>query len=221
MIVKIYFFDGKKRKFSISHRELTAAISLVVEVVLLDNLEPAFLKAAFPPVLRPERDIGVLLHREITSLLDLFEAFPPTRRQSCGNHRKAVLMSISRSPRQPVFETFQASPAAFRLIFQTRHLAAPFLMVVVVVDDLQTERLRVARALIFPDFILLERVNIGVAVIYIRCHAVLHQAFDDCRRARGAACVKQHFVGSARHFHHEFLFHIFFSQKYKIIQNND
>lgn len=181
MIVKIYFFAGKKRKFSISHRELTAAIQLVVEVVLLDNLEPAFLKAAFPPVLRPERDIGVLLHREITSLLDLFEAFPPTRRQSCGNHRKAVLMSISRSPRQPVFKALQASPAAFGLVFQTCHLAEPSFMVVVVVDDLQTERLRVARALVFPDFVLLEWVNIGIAVIYIRCDAVFHQTFDNRR----------------------------------------
>lgn len=181
MIVKIYFFDGKKRKFSISHRELTAAIQLVVEAILLDNLKSALLEAAFPPVFRPKRDIGVLRHRETTGLFDLFEALPPARRQSCRNHRKAVLMGVSRGPQQPVFKALQASPAAFGLVFQTCHLAEPSFMVVVVVDDLQTERLRVARALVFPDFVLLEWVNIGIAVIYIRCDAVFHQTFDNRR----------------------------------------
>ena len=65
-------------------------------------------------------------------------------------------------------------------------------MVVVVVDDVEAERLGIAGAFVFSDFVFLQREDVRIAIIYSRCDAVLHHAFDDGRRTWRAAGVKQH-----------------------------
>lgn len=56
----------------------------------------------------------------------------------------------------------------------------PVLVVIIGIHDLQSERLRIAGALVLADLVFLLREDVRIAVIYHRCDAVLKQTLYDC-----------------------------------------
>ena len=82
-------------------------------------------------------------------------------------------------------------------------------MVIVGIDDFQAEGLGVSSTFVLADVILFERIDIGIAIIDDGGNAMLHQAFNDGRRARGTTSMEEHSIDSSRYFELEFLlFHI-------------
>ena len=83
-------------------------------------------------------------------------------------------------------------------------------MVIISIYDLKPQRFRIPAALVLPDQILLIGINIGIAIIYDRLYIMSHEMFDNCRRAGGAASMKQYLLLSKRHIKYFLLFaHIF------------
>ena len=86
-------------------------------------------------------------------------------------------------------EALQTAGSPLWLIFHTLYCREPFVMVIVIVHDFQTERFRIPAAFVFPDQIFLLWVNIWIAIKNRRDDATAHQAFYDGRTARGTAGV--------------------------------
>ena len=76
-------------------------------------------------------------------------------------------------------EAFQASAAPLRLVLQTFDGIEPILMVIIRVNDFQTERLRISRAFVLADLIFLKRIYVRITIIYDRSDVVLHHRLDD------------------------------------------
>ena len=53
-------------------------------------------------------------------------------------------------------------------------------MVIIRVNDFQTERLRISRAFVLADLVFLLGIDVGIAIIYYRRDPVLHQRLNDC-----------------------------------------
>lgn len=213
---KINTFDEKvstsykhyrKPALALRYREFTTAKFLVVEAIFVDNFDSSLTQTTPSPVLIPENYIGKLGFCKTSRLLDLLETFPPARGQSGGQNFNAMLMGITRRTQQPVFETLKTTFSPLRLAFQTSHLLPPIFMVVIVVNNLQTKRLGIARAFVFSYLIFLQRKNIGIAVIDNRRNAMLHQAFDDGRRTRRTASVQKHLFLPSGDLYLKLLFH--------------
>jgi hypothetical protein len=67
----------------------------------------------------------------------------------------------------------------------------PVFMVVIGIDNLQTERPGISGAFVFPLDIFLVWIDVGIAVVYDRSDSVLHEILYYCRRTRGAAGVQK------------------------------
>ena len=189
------------------HRKFAAAILLVIKTILLDNLNSALAQTTFAPVLRPKGDIRVSRSGKKARFLNLLQAFPTTRSQGGGDHREAMLFGIFRSPQKPILKTFQTSWASLGFLFQTFHFLQPLGVVIIGVNDLQSQRLRIARTFVLTDVILFTGIDIGIAIIDGGRDAMLHQALDDGRRTRRTASVEQHFGRSSRCLDFEWFFH--------------
>lgn len=98
--------------------EFAAAVLLVVEIVVFDELEAALLKAALTPVLVPPGDIGIEGGGITAGFVDLVEAFPAGGGKGGGDDLEAVLLGIAGSPLKTETETLQTTAAAFRLAFK-------------------------------------------------------------------------------------------------------
>lgn len=179
--------------------ELAAAVLLVVEIVLLDELEAAFLKAAFAPVPVPPDDIGIEGDGMTAGLVDLVEAFPAGGGEGGGDDPEAMLMGIRGSTLKADTETLQTAAAALRLAFKASDRSEPTVMVIVGIDDFKAEGLRISAAFILPDQIFLLWPDVWVAIEYDGPDAASHQTFDDGRRAWRTACVQQHRLLPAGH----------------------
>ncbi len=137
------------------HRKFTSAVLLIVESVLLDNLNSALAQAPFAPVLRPKGHLRHLRLCKTARFLDLFQALPTARSQSGGDHREAMLFGIFRSPQKSILKTHQTSWTSLGFLFQTFHLMKPTLVIVIVVNNLQAQRLRITGTFVFSNLIFL------------------------------------------------------------------
>lgn len=189
------------------HRELTAAIFLVVKVVFFDDFQASLAQSALAPILSPECHIGVMRRGKNAGFFNLFKAFPTARSKGGCYYLKAMFLGVFCRSQQPVFEAFKAAPSPFGLILQANHFSTPFFVVIVVVNDVESERLGIARAFVFSNLVFFLRIDVRITVIYSRCNAMLHQAFDDSRRARGAAGVQKHLRLPSRSHYLKLLFH--------------
>lgn len=161
--------------------EFAAAVLLVVEIVVFDELEAALLKAAFTPVLVPPGDIGIEGGGITAGFVDLVEAFPAGGGKGGGDDLEAVLMGIAGSPLKTETETLQTTATAFRFAFKALDRREPPVVVIVGIDDFKAEGLRIAAALVLPDQIFLLRPDVRVAIKDDRPYPVVHQAFYDGR----------------------------------------
>ena len=189
------------------HRKFTSAILLIVESVLLDNLNSALAQAPFAPVLRPKGHLWHLRLGKMPCFFNLLQALPTTRSQRSGDDRKAMLFGIFRSSQKPKLKTFQTSWASLGFLFQTIHFLQPLSMIVIIVNNLQAQRLRITGTFVFSNLILLQRIDIWIVIINGRRNTMLHHTLDDGRRTRRAACVEQHFSRSAWGYYFKRLFH--------------
>jgi hypothetical protein len=168
------------------HAELAAAVSLVVEAIFLDDLITAVLKTILTPVLIPPDDQVIWwnsfnpqstkVDSPLTGFIDLVQGFPSRRSQSGGDDLDASPASITGCAEKTQLEAFQASASPLGLVLQTLHLRKPTFMVIIRVDDLKSERLSIAGALVLTDLVLLIRIYVRVAIIYDRSYAVLKQS---------------------------------------------
>lgn len=76
-------------------------------------------------------------------------------------------------------------------MFKAAGHALPLLMVIIVLDYFKTCFGGIAEAFIEPHVVLSPRENIGIAEEYDGAEALIHKAFHYCRRAGGAAGMKQ------------------------------
>ena len=88
-------------------------------------------------------------------------------------------------------ETFQASFAPFRFLLHPLYLLKPSLVVVFSFHQFQSLLSGKSHRLVFSDFILFVRVDIGVAVEKSGCDAILQQTFNDGCGAWCTAGVEQ------------------------------
>ena len=83
-------------------------------------------------------------------------------------------------------------------------------VVIVGIDNFQSQRLGVTCAFVLAYVIFVKRINVGVAVVNCRADAVLHQTLNYGRRARSATSVEQHLLCVAGYMYLKFLFHLDF-----------
>ena len=155
----------------VSEGVFAAAVLLVVEVQFADELVAAVLEAAFAPVLTPPgdsdgREGGVDgVASPAAGGIDLRQVFPAGRCKSGGEDGVAVLRGVTGGTEEAVLEARLAARAALGLVLEPqRRAAAPVCVLVIVIDDFEPERLRVARALVLSVPVLLEGEYIGVGV---------------------------------------------------------
>ena len=53
-------------------------------------------------------------------------------------------------------------------------------MIIICVNDLQSERLGISGSLVLADFVLLPGIDVGITIIYNGSNAVLKQSLYDC-----------------------------------------
>ena len=81
--------------------------------------------------------------------------------------------------KEPELEAFEAASSPFRLVFKAFDIFQPVFMIVVGIDDFQTEGFGIAGALPLADLIFLARIDVGIAVVYDRSDSMIHQTLDD------------------------------------------
>ena len=109
-----------------------------------------------------------------------------------------MVKGIFRSTQKPVPETLETAPAPFRLILKTFGAFKPGFVVVVVIDDLQSQSRCVTGSFVLPDEVFLLRPDVRVAVINDRLPAVCQHPFNNGRLTGGAAGMEQNLSHSRR-----------------------
>ena len=145
-------------------RELTAAILLVVEVILSEQLVPTLLKASLPPVLGPEGgplDSQFCLTTSPFYLLQTLPTAGSQRRRKILNTKTFRFLSGSlQSKREALF----AASAPFRLSLQTADALQPMVVVVVAIDPPDTEALSMALTLVLADLVFLKGEDVRIII---------------------------------------------------------
>lgn len=77
------------------HAEFTAAILLVVEVILFQQLVAPLLEPAFPPILFPEEGIRIERGGTASGFIDLLQAFPARRGEGSGEYGETMLGGVA------------------------------------------------------------------------------------------------------------------------------
>ena len=184
-----------------TNAELTSAILLVVEVVLPDQGVASFLEASLAPVLFPPDQFRIGLDCLAACLVDLVKAFPAGGCQGGGHQAKSVGRCIFGGAFQPQAETAEASASALGLVFEPVHRRPPACVVIILIDYLQAEREGKPGAFLLPFEILLQRVDVGIAVVKGRSDSVVKKTFHNRTAARSATGVQQHPVNPLRSNH--------------------
>ena len=178
------------------HAELAAAILLVVEAILAQQLVAAVAEAALTPVLRPEHGAWHGGLGRMAGKGDLLQALPARRGQRGGEMNDAQLASLAGGGQQTHVEALLAAAATLRLMLQARHMAAPRLVVVVAVDPRQAQALGVALALLLADGVFLLGIDVGIEIVDGGADAIGQHPLNNGAAARGTAGVEQH-LGAA------------------------
>ena len=194
-----------------AHTELTSAILLVVESIFFKELVSPVLQSSFSPVLFPEDGAGIEGGGTASCFVYLVEAFPTGRGEGSGEQAETMSRGITGGLCQAVGEALQATVTTFRFIFHALHGATPLPVVIIAVDKIKSKVAGVTDGFVFPYFVLLLGVDIGVIVEQGRADVVGKQAFDDGRRTRSTTGVQQYFVlivGSLKFQHSSLNFNI-------------
>lgn len=188
-----------------AHTEFTTAILLIIKVVLFDNRNPPLTQSTLPPVLSPPAYLRIRLNRILTGRINLLQTLPARRCQRRGDYSKPMLMCITGRIAQAHFKAAQAAASPFGLVLHSLHLTQPGIVCIIGIHNVQSQRLCITRTLLLTDEILLQRVNIGIAIINGRAHSMLHQTFDNGRRTRCTTRMEQDLLGSSRYLQLKFL----------------
>ena len=174
-----------------------ATPSLTIEITLADNLTPTLLEPTPTPVLlppdktlRPKSHFRAdLPHCPAPGCINLRQRLPAGRGKSRSENPETVAGSISSGVQKPVAETLKAAAAALRhglyalhTVFRGKGADAgkPRLMIVVGIDDVETERSSIARTLVLADKIFLFGIDIRIAVIDCGTNSAPQKTLDDC-----------------------------------------
>ena len=183
--------QGLGKRLRTAGRELAAAVLLVVELILSEQLVAALLKASFAPVLRPEGHAREGLLSSEPRTVDLLQVLPAAGGQRRGKTAEAPLRGRLCRRHQPQAEALLAAAAALRLLLQSADALEPLLVVVVAVNPLQPQTFGMALALLLANLILLARPDVRVIIKDGGLYVALHQPLYNSRRAGGAAGVEK------------------------------
>ena len=109
----------------LAHRELAAAVLLIIELVFLQQLVAAILQAALAPVLVPERCASHRLFRQATCPFYLFQTLPAAGSQRRREIADAEFLCLLSRPGQSECEAQLTASSALRLSFQYQSNPAP------------------------------------------------------------------------------------------------
>ena len=183
--------NGFRQGGPLTRRELTATILLIIETIRLEQLIAPLLQATLAPVLCPEHSAGHGLFRRPSCPFYLFQVLPATGSQRGSEVFHAEFGCLVGRSCQPQCEALLTAPPPFRLTFHATDATQPFRMVIVAINPAQPQALSMPLAFLLANLILLAGPDVGVIIIYNRCHLMLHQPLNDGRRTRGTAGMQQ------------------------------
>jgi len=192
--------------FLFPHTELTPAILLIIEIVLLDDGNTTFAQSTFAPILFPPNHIGIMRSGIMSGFVDLLQAFPSAGSKGGGDDRETVFVGITGSVQQAHLEATKATSSPLRFLLHPFDVTEPVFVIIIGIHYLQAKGLGIAGTFVFTDVVLFQRIDIGIAIINDGGDTMLHQALDDGRRAGSTTSMEEHFIGSSRYFELEFLF---------------
>ena len=158
-----------------THGKFATTVLLVVELVFLEQLIAAFVQTTLAPVLCPKGDTFNLLFSCMTGTFYLFKAFPSGRGQSGSKILNVQFFGHLGCCCQTQGETLLATMTTLRFPLQTIDASKPRLVVVVTINPLQSETIRMTLALVLAYLILLTRIDIGIEIEDDRFYAVGQQ----------------------------------------------
>ena len=188
-----------------THAEFAAAVELIIKIHLFDDFSPALLQSALAPILGPPSHIIISSAGFLAGKIDLVQILPTGRSQSRSKDMETVRMSISSSPAEPVAEALQTAGTPLGLMLQALRDLLPVLMVIIIIDKVQSVRVAVPAALVPADLILLQREDIRVAVEYGRADTLLEHDLDNRSGTWGTAGVEEDIRLPSRHLQYESL----------------
>ena len=89
-----------------------------------------------------------------------------------------------------VFKALQTAFPALRFTLQPFNCIKPLLMIVVIVNNCKTKLLRVAGNFAFALFVLLNGVDVGIAIVDNWLNIVVEHILYYCRGAWSATCMQ-------------------------------
>lgn len=108
----------------------------------------------------------------------------------------AETLSLTCRGEEAKAEAELAAAASLRLLFKATDSVEPLTVVIVGVYPAYAKAFGMAFALVLARLVFLQRVDVGVIIIYGGAHAILQQPFDYGRRTGGAAGVEQHLAAT-------------------------
>ena len=99
--------------------------------------------------------------------------------------------SIFSSSQKSDLEALKTSASPFRLILHALHGLKPSFMVIVIIYDLKSQRLRIPGTFVLSDQIFIVWIYVRIAIIYDRGYAVLEHSLYYCAGAWRTACMEK------------------------------
>lgn len=183
---------------TVSGRKLTPTVLLVIELILLEQLVPAFLQSSLAPVLCPEHGSRYLSHGFLSCPFYLFQTLPTTGGQCGSKIAEAKFLSLTGRFRQSQRKALLTAQSPLRLVFQPANACTPSFMVIIAINPFQPQALSMALTLVLADLIFLTRPDIGVEIEDGGTHAIRHQPFNNGRRTGCTTSMQQHLVATLR-----------------------
>lgn len=182
-----------------THTKLTPTILLIIKTILAQQFIATLLQSTFTPVLRPKTNARRRLLGSPPRLFYLVEPFPARSGKRRSNRIETAPLRLLCRSNQTHSEARQASVAPLRFILQSAHSPSPHLVIIVAINPIDAQRLRMPLALTFSDFILLTRPNIRIIIIDSGFNAMVHHPLHDSRRAWSTTSMEQHALHTLRH----------------------
>ena len=163
------------------HGELAAAVLLVVEAILLEQLVATVLQSALAPVLIPERGAGNGLLRRLPCPVDLLQALPSAGGQGGSEVTDSQLRGFTCRGQQSHAEALLTTESSFGLVLQPANALQPRVVVVVAVNPADTQRFGMALALVLTDVVLLSRPDVWIVIEDSGAHVMQQQPLHNGR----------------------------------------
>ena len=117
----------------------------------------------------------------MTCTLYLLQTFPTAGGQRGGEIGDAQLLCLLGCLDKSQREALLTATSTLRFSLQSTDALTPRFVVVVAIYPLQTQRLRMAFALVLADFVFFARIDVGIIIEDGGTYTMLYQPLDDSR----------------------------------------